>query len=31
MRMLRTVGLLVALLLVTPALIHADSLTLAEE
>ena len=28
MRMLRTVGLLVALLSVTPALIHADSLTL---
>jgi hypothetical protein len=26
--MLRTVGLLVAVLLVTPALIHADSLTL---
>ena len=28
MRMLRTVGLLVALLSVTPALIHADTLTL---
>lgn len=28
MRMLRTVGLLVAMLFVTPALIHADTLTL---